>query len=316
MSAFLSGDIDLNNLSVAILGPGAVGGFLAAVLWRQGISVTCIAKETNAEILAKHGIQIESTSLGSFTAHPRMVSQLDYEPDILFITTKATTLREALEGVNLRFVVNTVIVPLLNGIEHMQVLRSRYGQRVVAASIGNVEVKRLSPDHIIHSTPSACITLASDGDVNVTRLHEIVRLLSSAGIMTELLDSEAAVLWGKLVRLNAVACTTSASDRPVGYVRSDPWWRNQLEGCLREGVAVALAEGVIIDPEKEMAEINALPPGLSSSMHRDITAGKQSELDAIAGAVVRAGARHRLNCPTIVSLIGRIQARVGTITTA
>ena len=304
--------MDLNNLSVAILGPGAIGGFLAALLWRKGISVTCIAREATVEIIARHGIRVESTGFGDFIARPGVVTELDYEPDILFVATKATTLRDALERVAPHLVANAIIVPLLNGIEHMQVFRSRYGKRVVAGSIGSIEVKRLSRNHIVHSTPSARIELASDEDVQASHLLEIVRLLSSVGSAAEVRESEAAVFWGKLVRLNAIACTTSASDRPVGYVRSDPWWREQLEGCVREGAAVATAEGIRTEPETVMAQIDGLPAGLCTSMQRDVAAGKLPELDAIAGAIVRAGARHDLDCPIISILINKIQARLAS----
>ena len=300
----------MSDLGVTVLGLGAIGGFLAAVLWRNGISVTCVAREATAEAIVHSGIRLESATFGDFVAYPRVVTRLNHEPDILFVTTKATTLCDALERVDPYLVANAIVVPLLNGIEHMQVLQSRYGKRIVAASVGSVEVIRLSRGHVVHSTPSVRIELASDGDVQASRLSEFVRLLSSVGIATELLESEAAVLWRKLVRLNAIACATSASDRPVGYARSDPWWRKRLEACVREGAAVAAAEGVRIDPETVMTQIDRLPAGMLTSMQRDIASGNASELDAIAGAVVRAAARYALDCPTIESLIARIQSRI------
>jgi len=308
LSSFIMGG-SLSNPSVAVLGPGAVGGFLSAVLWRAGVSVTCIGKEAAVEMITQHGIQVESVIFGNFVARPKAVARLNHTPDILFVTTKATTLQEALQRVAPRFVEKTIIIPLLNGIEHMQVLRARYGGRVVAAHI-SIEVMRRSPNQIVHTTPFARIKLASDGDVSMNRLTEIAQLFSRVGIETEVLESEAAVLWEKLVRLNAIACTTSASERPLGFIRTDPWWRKQLEGCVREGAAVATAEGVKTDPKVVMAQIDALPATLTTSMQRDIMAGKPSELDAIAGAVVRAGARHGIDCPVIKNLIDMINSRI------
>ena len=63
----------------------------------------------------------------------------------------------------------------------------------------------------------------------------------------QVLDSEAQVVWSKLVRLNALACTTSAVDRPIGFIRTDPQWRRLLELAVQEGVAVARAEGARVD---------------------------------------------------------------------
>lgn len=295
---------------MAVLGPGAVGGFLAAVLWRGGIPVTCIATENTAEVINRQGISVESVVFGDFTARPKAVTRLDHEPDILFVTTKATTLEEALDRVDPRIVTDTVIVPLLNGLEHMQVLRARYGKRVVAGSI-SIEVSRRETNRIAHTTPFARIKLASDGDVPANRLTEIAQLLSSAGIETNVLESEAAVLWEKLVRLNAIACTTAASNRPLGFVRSDPWWRKQLEGCVREGAAVATADGAKMDSKEVMGQIDAMPATLTTSLQRDVAAGKPSELDAIPGAVVRSGARHGIDCRTIKGLMDMIKSRTG-----
>jgi 2-dehydropantoate 2-reductase len=113
------------------------------------------------------------------------------------------------------------------------------------------------------------------------------------------------------VRLNALACTTSACDCPIGFIRSDADWRRALEACITEGAAVANADGAQIDPAARLAELDAAHPELGSSMQRDIAAGRAPELDAIAGAVLRAGARHGLECPTIARLTAQIAERAG-----
>lgn len=303
------GKDSLNKPSVAVLGPGAVGGFLAAVLWRSGVHVTCIAREDAAENIARQGIKVESVVFGDFVARPNAVAHLDQEPDILFVTTKATTLQEALDRVDPRIIKNTVIIPLLNGMEHIRVLRARYGKRVAAGNI-SIEVIRRGENIVAHTTPFARVKIASDGDVPKSRLSDISQLLSKSGVETKVLESEAAVIWDKLVRLNAIACTTSASDRPLGFVRSDTKWREKLEGCVREGAAVATADGVDTDSKKIMDQIDALPAALTTSMQRDISAGNPTELDAIAGAVVRAGARYGVACPVIEGLIDTIKSRI------
>ena len=113
------------------------------------------------------------------------------------------------------------------------------------------------------------------------------------------------------MRLNALACTTSACDRPIGFIRTDPQWRAALASCIAEAAAVANAEGADIDPAARLAELDAAHPELGSSMQRDIAAGREPELDAIPGAVLRAGKRQRLECPTIARLSARIAARAG-----
>lgn len=297
------------DIKVAVLGPGAIGGFIAAVLWRHGVDVTCVARESTAELISRDGIRFESVMFGDFVARIRAVASLDVQPDILFVTTKATSLEAALERIDEDLVKNTIIIPLLNGVEHVHLLRECYGTKV-APGIISIESKYLGPNHIAHVSPFAKIQLASDHDVSPEKLTDVESLLNNAGIETEILSSEAEVLWGKLVRLNALACTTAASDRAIGYIRTNPQWREWLISCVEEGVDVARAYGVEMEPEAILSNIDALPDTLGTSMQRDIAAGRQPELDAITGAVIRAGKRNGLACPTIERLYEKIQQRI------
>lgn len=294
--------------SIAILGPGAVGGFLAGLFWRSHYHVMCIGREETAFLIAHHGIRVESKALGDFVAWPEVCVRLDHPPDLLFITTKAPMLKEAIERVDSRLLSHAIVIPLLNGLEHLPLLRTRFGRNVVAGSISSIEVTRKAQGHVVHLSSSACIELASDGDVDERRLSEVANILFSIGIPAAVLQKEAEVIWSKLVRLNAISCATAAANESLGYVRSSERWRIQLEDCVHEGAAIARAEGVAIDPDGVMNFIDSLHPDLRTSLHRDLADGKESELDAIAGAVVRAAERHGLECPTIERLMELIQS--------
>jgi len=296
-----------SGLTVATLGPGAVGGFVAGLLWRAGERSICVATEDESAVISENGIRIQSASLGDFVARPKTAAFLDERPDVLFIAVKAPFLRNALNRVEPELVSNSIIVPLLNGLEHMELLRERYGRRVAAATIGNVELKRISMCHVLHTTESARIELASNGDIDAVRLDSVARILNDAEIVAKVVQKESDVIWGKLTRLSALACATAASGRPIGEVRANPEWRRLLDGCLRESAAVAVAEGANIDLAAEMAKIDSLPASLGTSLQRDVATGQPSELDAIAGAVVRAASRHGIDCPTFKEAIALIE---------
>jgi 2-dehydropantoate 2-reductase len=154
------------------------------------------------------------------------------------------------------------------------------------------------------------IDLAADDRALAAALPAVAEQLERAGIPTQIGDSEAQILWSKLVRLNALACTTSASSQRIGFIRSDPQWRAALEGCINEASAVARADGAEIDPVARLAELDEAHPELGSSMQRDIAAGREPELDAIPGSVLRAAHRHGLKCPTIARLVAEIESRL------
>lgn len=300
---------DAEECTFGVLGPGSVGGFLAVLLSERGYSVTCIGREEQVHLIGTEGLRLESKTYGDIRVHPKAVNRLEEQVKVLFITTKATSLSDAVDRIRADIARRVVIVPLLNGIEHTEFLRGRFGNQVVAGAIGSVELKRLSPNHILHGTPSAHIHLASDTEMMGAKVSCVAGVLSSLGITVKELRSESEVLWGKLVRLNALACTTAVTNKPIGVLRSDLRWRGILEACVREGSSVAVAEGVPVDPQEVISQIDSLPYNLGTSMQRDISEGKVSELDAIAGAVVRAGARYGIRCPTIQSLIETIQNR-------
>jgi 2-dehydropantoate 2-reductase len=284
-----------------------VGGFLAAALDDAGASVLVIAREATAEVIARDGIDVDSVPLGHLHARPRVAATLDEPVAALIVATKATTLEPALERVGSD---PALVVPLLNGLEHMRVLRRRFGHERVAAGVIRVESTADAPGRIRQTSPSLRVDLATGVPELRPPLARLAGTLERAGVPARVQASEAKVLWSKLTRLVALACTTSAADRPIGFIRSDPDWRRTLIAAIDEAAAVANAEGAEIDPAAPLAELEVAHAELGSSMQRDIAAGREPELDAIAGAVIRAGNRHGLECPTLTELSRQIAERV------
>src|SRR4051794_38066662 len=117
---------------LAVLGPGGVGGFLAGALEHAGTAVTVVAREETARVLAERGIHVDSVLLGTFHAAPRVVDQVSLGAgDTLLVATKANGLTDALGRVDGD---PGLVVPLLNGLDHMPVLRERFGRDAVPAA--------------------------------------------------------------------------------------------------------------------------------------------------------------------------------------
>lgn len=290
--------------SIAVLGPGGVGGFLAAALDRAGQDVTVVARPETAAVIAREGISVQSVRLGDFAARPHAVAELRSTVDFLFVATKATTLESALERIQAQ---PRFVVPLLNGLDHVDALRARFGAARVAAASIRIESDRRAPGRIVQTSPFLRVDLAADEASLRAALEEVRETLIAAEVPATIGASEAQVMWTKLVRLEPLALTTSASGQPIGYVRSDPHWRSVLEAAIAETVAVANADGAAIDPAQPLGELDDAHPTLSSSMHRDLLAGRPPELDAIPGAVLRAAKRHGLGCPTVAELVAQIE---------
>jgi 2-dehydropantoate 2-reductase len=292
---------------IAVLGPGGVGGLVAGALANAGESVVVVAREPTADVIARGGLAVESVRLGRFEARPEVVPRLDEPVGALIVATKATGLVAALERVAGE---PDLVVPLLNGLDHLELLREWFGTRAAAGSI-RVESHSPGPGRVVHTSPFLEIRMAS---ADATRRPDVERLaarLNRAAVPAEVLDSEAQVMWGKLVRLCALALTTTAFDAPLGEIRSDAQRREALAQCLREAAAVASAEGASVGPDAALAQLDADHPELTTSMRRDVAAGREPELDTIAGSVLRAATRHGLRCPTIEALASRVAERAG-----
>ena len=299
-------------MKIAVLGPGGVGGLLAGALWRSGSEVTVIAREDTAALISRQGLRVRSVLLGDFEARPRALSSTSEPFEVMIVATKAAGLAAALDRVQRA---PGLVLPLLNGLDHLELLRARFSPRTVLAGAIRVESDRSEPGVIVHSSPFLLVDMAARDRACGAALQALGDELERAGVPVRLgypvTDrSEAEVMWSKLVRLNALACTTSAHDKLLGEIRSTPALRAELVGAIEEACVVAQAEGASdVRVERAVEELDRAHATLGSSMQRDIAAGREPELDAIPGAVLRAAARHELGCPTIEGLVTLIEAR-------
>jgi len=284
---------------VAILGPGAVGGVIAVGLERAGVRVVCVARPNTADLIRSEGLTLRHGEEVE-TVRPEVVTELRQPVELLLVTVKAPALEDALGRIQGP---PETIVPLLNGIEHMQTIRSRSPRsRVVGGTIGFIETWLERPGVIVQNSARTVMTVASDAGA------ETAELLRRSGAEVRVDGSEEAVLWEKLARQAPVAAATALTQRPIGELRSDPSWRRRLEDAVVETCRVALADGVELTPEAQWEIIDAMPPGLTSSTARDIAAGRPSELDAITGAAVRAAHRLGVPAPVLESLLEETEA--------
>jgi 2-dehydropantoate 2-reductase len=281
-------------VKVAILGPGAVGGVLTAGFLGNGVDVVCIARPDTADLIRSGGLSLRQGS-SSQVVHPGVATELREQVELLLVTVKAPALDDALERIEAP---PATVIPLLNGIEHMQTLRDRLpASTVVAASIGRIEAYLERPGVVIQPTPGVVMTVASDAG------EETVELLRRSGVEVRVDGRGVAVLWEKLARQAPVAAATAIAQRPIGDLRTDPEWGPRLKEAIVQTCAVAAADGVTLSPEAEWEIIEGMPPLLTSSTARDIAAGRPSELDAITGAAVRAARRLGVETPTLERLL-------------
>ncbi|MFE7272191.1 ketopantoate reductase family protein [Streptomyces sp. NPDC057623] len=291
-------------LTVAVLGPGGIGGLLAALLSRAGHRVVCLAGDETAKALRTTGVQVRSALFGDFTAEVEADTELREPVDACLIAVKATTLDAALTRVPPTALGDALIVPFLNGVEHPATLRAHYGPDRVAPAVIRVESTRVAPGRIEHASPFAEIDLTGDA-VPRDRLDALARALDTAGPTTRVLTDETAALWAKMSFLAPFALLTTRHALPLGDVRT--LHREELTSLVEETAAVSRACGGTADPAQALARYDAFPPSTKSSMQRDAEAGRPLELDAIGGALLRAAERHGVAVPATAGLVRELR---------
>ena len=168
------------NNTAAILGPGAVGGSLAVRLANAGVHVICVAHPEAVGLIALAGLVVESPE-GTLTARVEATEQLAKPVDLLLVTVKAPALEDAIERVDPSAVSDGVVVSLLNGLEHMEVLRARFDGRVAAGSISHFQAYRAGRVQIVEATLAPVITMASES-LSRTRVEQAADMLRRARI--------------------------------------------------------------------------------------------------------------------------------------
>ncbi len=283
-----------------ILGVGAIGGLMATGLSAVGEDVTLVVRGSK---IAEHPTTLsEEHAGGTLTASADIAARVADPVDVLWIATKTYQLEEALATVDC---VPHMVIPLLNGVDHVAALRERFGHdRVVPGTIA-VEAERRAPGRFIQRSPVR-LNLAASGE---PVLKDCVERLRGLDWTANFIASEPTLLWTKLCFLEPFALVTSASGKNNGGILADAEWKGRMDSAVREACAVAAKEGAQVDPDKWVPAFSGMPATMRASMAKDLDAGRRLELDGIAGPVLRGGVRYGIPTPATASLVAMIEEK-------
>jgi 2-dehydropantoate 2-reductase len=292
---------------IAVIGPGAIGGLVAAMLQQAGHDVVVVAREKTARQVTEHGLDVQTDEFGTWHAPLAAVTEVPHGARVV-VAVKAEGVSDAARL--LAGTAPTEVLSLLNGLDHLDVLRSALpGVRVVGATIAGETLRTgasgFGPALIRHRGTLLRAVVPDDA--------------AELGVVTALRDTpieivtggtEAEVLWKKLRFLAPLALLTSTWATGIGEALTrDP---ALTSGLLAEIAATATAEGVPTTGEDLAGILGSFPAPMRSSLQSDIEAGREGELDAIGGAVRRRAASHGITTPTLDDVITRIAARAAT----
>lgn len=292
-------------MRIAIYGAGAVGGYFGGRLAQAGHDVTFIARGENLRALQANGLRVES-SFGDFDLKPVQAASDPAQigvVDLVIPGVKTWQLQDTLPGMASLVGPETIILTVQNGVDAHLVIGSALGHEHVLVGITRLFSTLIEPGHIVHGGAAAQFMVGElDGSLT-PRVQAIYEMLKSAqGIQAVLSSDIQRELWAKLVMITSFGGMGSIARAPIGVLLSVPQTRALLEGSIREIAAVAASRGYPLAAdvlEKTITFFKSQPYLGTSSLQRDIMAGKRSELDSLIGTVVRLA--HEKNVPVPVN---------------
>jgi 2-dehydropantoate 2-reductase len=293
-------------LRIAVLGPGGIGGLLAAVLARGGSSVELLAREETVRAITERGLRLQSSRFGDFSVRVSAAERLTTPVDACLLTVKSTQLVDALERVPAAAAEGSLVVPFLNGIDHVDMLRTVYPPASVTPATIRVEAARIEPGVIRQAGPFATIDIAAS-DASRERVERLADELTGGGFDVRVRGDETQMLWEKLALLAPLALLTTRERATLGAVRTRR--RDDLVAAIAEAAAVAAAEGALVDADLTLRLLDSAPEAMESSMQRDQAAGLPLEIDSIGGAVIRRAAIHGIAVPVTTRLVAELESR-------
>ncbi len=280
-------------MRIAIYGAGAVGGYYGGRLAQAGHDVTFIARGENLRALQNNGLRVES-SFGDFSIVPAKAASDPAEigaVDVVIPGVKTWQLPAILPGMAALVGPQTIIVTVQNGVDAHLVIGEALGHEHVIGGITRLFSTLVEPGHIVHGGNAAQFMVGElDGSLT-PRVQAFYDVLKSAqGIDAVLTSDIQRELWSKLVMITAFGGVGSVSRAPMGVILSNAETRALLEASVLEIASVAASRGYPLPEdvvERTLKFYNGMPYLGTSSLQRDVMAGRRSELDSLIGTVVR-----------------------------
>jgi 2-dehydropantoate 2-reductase len=291
-------------MKIAIMGTGGVGGYYGGLLARAGHDVTFIARGAHLGAIREKGLEIRSV-FGDFRIQPATVTD---DPtsvgtvELIVFATKTYQIAEAARAILPMVGSDTVVVPLLNGVDAADRIGELIGAKHMLGGVTYVSAAIEEPGVIGQYGQFRRIVVGEFNGEITARARSICQVLKSTGATVEAVGNIVQELWTKFVFISAISALGGLTRVTTVEYRDVPETRKVLTNALREVVMIASARGVLLEPdlvEKTLEFIDSAPADMKPSMQRDIEAGRRCELESMIGLNVRLGAELNLPVPVM-----------------
>lgn len=307
---------EIINKRIAVVGIGGVGGYLAGMLGRVCGHLTLAARGGRRESILESGLVLHSDYKGEIRVGPEHavpVSEMG-EQDYIFVCVKNYSLEEVCREMEHAVTENTVIIPVMNGVDPGERIRSLLGRGTVVDSLIYIVAFANEDYSITQQGDFANLRIGiknADGSQQ-TKVREVSAILEGADIDHQIAEDIEVEIWRKYI-LNCAYNTESAYyDNAIGQLRSDPVKAKEYEALVQEAYEVALAKGVGVKQEHVDAILHRfyyeLAEDATSSLQRDIRAGKRAEVETFSGYIAQEAERLGISVPVTEKMYEGLKA--------
>jgi 2-dehydropantoate 2-reductase len=292
-------------MRLLVVGAGSTGGYFGGRLAQAGRDVTFLVRAIRALQLRARGLEILSPH-GNATLAPKLVtaSELKERYDAILLTVKGFALVDAMQDVAPAVGPETVILPVLNGIRHVEILRRRFGEGAVGGCACKVATILDDEGRIIQLTKQQDLAYGEMNGQLSSRMRALEAFMAGAGFDSRLSPVIEREMWEKWLLLASVGAITCLMRGNVGVVEAAPGGREFILGIIDEIADIISAVGVppsreALDGARALLTQKGSPQ--TSSMYRDLQKGRRVEVDEIIGDLVRRGRDGGIDCPLLAA---------------
>jgi 2-dehydropantoate 2-reductase len=304
-------------MRILVVGAGAIGGYFGGRLLQAGCDVTFLVRPKRAAELADAGLVIKSP-LGDVTLKNPPTVQADKlaeKFDVVLLSCKAFDLDDAIKSFAPAVGPNTAIIPLLNGMKHLDVLDQKFGRERVLGGLCAIAVTLNDKREVVHLLPLQSLTLGEREGKMSDRVSAIAEIMAKGNFGSKASEEIMQDMWEKWVFLASLAASTCLMRTSVGNILASPGGKDFILGMLDECSAVATAEGYAPRApflERTRGMLTAEGSQMTASMFRDIKAGAPVEADHVIGDLIARGDAAKVPVPKLRTAYTHLKAYEGT----
>jgi len=300
-------------LRILVLGAGGIGGYFGARIQCAGGDVTFMVRPARAKNIIANGLRV-SSALGDLNIIPKIVTSIA-DPssifDVIILSCKSYDLNVALESVSPAIGPQSIILPLLNGVAHLDTLDARFGRERVLGGVAHLAVTLTPSGEIRHLNKIHRLIIGSRCSPCPKQVFALAELLSTTSVDFSLSHHIEQEMWDKFLFLTSLAGATCTMRANIGEILSTIAGEVFIVGLLKECESVSVANHRIPNHEQLMIYRNQLTEQGSSytaSMLRDIERGGSTEADHVIGDMVRRAHASGVSVPLLELAYSHLQA--------